>query len=185
MGQLYYIYKRLYRDDSLPSGKGYQLYAFTDSKKIAKRFETQRDMSLFKKQTVTLESDQIKYLLEEHGQSSLVSMKINIEDLKQDLSFNQKFVVTKHEYAGFQSKIATVGIYTYTHAWYPPRIFNKHIQKSLDILGYTYMNDYISGEESRELIYNRMLREVNEDDKKVFKEDQYGILFDIIGDTLK
>lgn len=168
----YYIYNIVKENNS-------ELFAFTGNKKYAKKFENQRDMSLFKKRTVDLSSAQIERLLEDYPEYDLVSLKITIDDLDNNISFKEKFIVTKNENMNFKSVTTMTGIKIFTHCWLSPNIFNKEIREALEVLGY-YKLHYQSIGHPGNLICKDY-----EEDNSIFKVNEYNILFSIIGDTLK
>ena len=191
----YYIYHYIHIEcnDNKTSDKELTLYAFTDKKNYAKRFEKERDMNQFKKKIVDLSSDQIKYLLDEYSHCDLIPLRIEIYDEKTNSSFHKKFMVTKNENNHFTSNKFMGETNLYTHCWTPPFIFKKKIQKALDDIGYTYGFNYVSGEidiskpsgDFNSTVYSFFMKNFCKREKTLFKMNEYNILFNIIGDTLK
>ena len=198
----YYLYKRIYgRKDENKLAK-YEITAYTDDKKIAKLFESQRNMDLYKKKIIDLSSDGIRMLLEEHPNALLSKMSIKIIDREHNEKYKIKFALSRNEISNYNSRIVMVPIELYTHAWNPPEIFNDEIYDALKTLGYVdihrevgkrkdekeetgrYDNKNIFKEYLRRFDFmNKYSENLSKDD--IFVLDEYGILFSIIGDTLK
>ena len=193
----YYMYKIIRKD-------GFDLFAFTDKKKYAKKFEKQRNMNLFRKKKAYLSSGQIEFLLGNYPECDLVNLNIDIFNEKDDSSFKEEFIITKSENMEFTNKSVMADINIYTHCWIPPMIFKKDIREALYTLGYcdlyrkisnnkydknrdyseyiSYLNNDLDNRQ-KAIFFNIMKNDFGSN-KEIFKVNEYGILFDIIGDTL-
>lgn len=121
----------------------YDIYAFTDNKKLADKFKKTRNMKKFfcKKQKLdrAAYNDLIRYYMEnelEMFEGTTVGKGYTIEIFK--------LVITRREKRTCQSLGSLVlNERLYTYAWDSPKLFKEKYRKALDTIQYSAVNKYI------------------------------------------
>jgi len=172
------------------------LYAYTDSKKLAKSFMEQRNSNKFYTKKVILDKEGISYLAKEY-QNQILMEKMYfafIRDKRRRIRF--PWVVTAAEDLMVNSYISQATINIYNNAWYPINIFNDELQRALRELRYDRCNNYIGANNWNKDYKNRNFVGYIEEDIAKYNNtsqsdeedaivlDESYILFKIIGRTL-
>ena len=172
------------------------LYAYTDSKKLAKSFMEQRNLNKFYTKKVTLDKEGISYLAREYQNQILIEKMYFafIRDKRRMIRF--PWVVTAAEDLMVNSYISQATINIYNSAWYPINIFNDELQRALRELRYDVCNNYIGANDwNKDYKNNDFVGFIEEDvakynntsqsdeDDAIVLDESY-ILFKTIGRTL-
>lgn len=154
-----------------------ELYAYTDTKEYKDQFISERNMDKFicKKKLLTM--DEVHKITYNYNELFLVRKKLRTKNEEGKL-YELEMTITKLEY----TCIMTEGYYLllssiYAYAWTPPNIFNKEIQKSLEIIGYKYCFDEINGS-------SESLKFMSARPQFIKSVDDLGIFIRSYGDTL-
>lgn len=144
------------------------LYAYTDDKKLAKRFKHERNMKLFTCKKVKLDKEGVKYLAEDVNDGILHLATLHTKDAD-GKTYDIKLVISKmEEYTVMVEGGDLVASKLMVYAWTPLEIFSPKLRKSLKVLGYKDCSDQITfGYES-----------------DIFTPDDLGIFLKHYGDTL-
>ena len=134
----YYLFYR--KEDS-----HYNLYAYTDTKALAKRFKKERNMDLFLYEKRDLSQQDIHFITEEFPNGFLINKKVDtrVKDHPYEKT-TYELLCTKEEYNTCMSvamEMFTVTIFT--HAWNDYRMFTEPVQHALDVIHYLDAYDYV------------------------------------------
>lgn len=169
----FYIFKRSYKDDSYPGQKFYDIYAWTQNKKLAKLYKTQRDMSLYNFIKTYLDKNEYKKLISDYSDKELEYREIALIDQETNKKVNYKFAVSRIENINYINTKYMMNINLCTNIWTNPKIFVPKIYNALKTLGYVH-------------IYNSIMKTPN--NKKSFLDDsiidEFGVLYEVLGETL-
>ena len=138
--------------ESKDMDKDFELYAYTDSKKLAKRFQKERDMTKFIMKTYYLTVDEVHNLAENYNEMYLEifqgKTKVNTDGFH-IVEFSM--VVTKMEklnVLNFTSDLIFAKLWLLTNI--DPKCFRPEYSEALDVLGYTDGYEYFySDKESK------------------------------------
>lgn len=117
--------------------KDHQVYAYTTDKKLARKFEKIRDMSMFRK--IRIDKDDLKHLREKNGFSLTRLMEYDLSTYTYERGyFEVPMVITLDE------KVRILGVgdlygrdqHLWAGSWVSPKIYKTDIVKCLDTLGY-------------------------------------------------
>lgn len=134
----YYMYYKINEDDD------YDLYSYTDDKKISEMFESQRNMKKFKKITKKLDTKGIHELAEDYQGLILEIFTINFYDYDNDKTIPVKYALTTMEKLDFIYYSSNTSLTVYKNVWTNPLIFNKEIRNALFDLNYHKYYLYIA-----------------------------------------
>lgn len=153
----------------------YDVYAFTDSKKLAREFKKTRNMKMFfcKKQKLdrAAYNDLIRYYMEnelEMYEGTTTGEHYTIEVFKLPITRREKRTCQSLGSLAMNEQL-------YLYAWKSPRLFKDKYRKALDVIQYTGVNIYLTeGDE-----YNGYMEDIIEE---MFPDD-FNILMDQFGQT--
>lgn len=134
----YYIY--YLRDED----GGYNLYAYTDRKYLAKMFERQRNMDKFKVKIKDLTKEDVHNMAYDYRTLMLDIIDITFYDDELNKKYKVDYALTTGEKLEFIHKCTAVSLKVYNNVWTSPLIFNKEIQKALFTLNYYTYHLYIA-----------------------------------------
>lgn len=140
-----------------------KLYAYTDDKKLAKRFREIRVESLFFEKAVYLDVDEIRELHEECSECRLVLYDFDYKGIEFPITELEKLQV---EHLAIQS-ILNLGL-----LMYPPELFTQEVQSALANVSYTK-------------IYNYYRKKNNITICDIIKPNYFLYFIYLFGDTLK
>lgn len=135
------------------------LLAYTSDKKIAKIFESQRNMKLFTKKVEYLDKNLVNGLANEFQNNILTVKEFNFIDKETSFSKKVKIALTTFELMRYNNLVATVNLNLYKCAWTPPEIFLPEYIKALKTIGYVKLAKEV-GSEMRDVFNNLVPLEV-------------------------
>ena len=162
------------------------IFAYTTDKKVAKLFEDQRNMKLFKKDKKELSiqeyNDFVHYMIDNEDRYLFIH---NYDFYTRDGSkLSKDMAITTAERRRIDGRKAMLEINITTYCWYSPEIFNEDIYKALKILKYNDISDYI-GSYKRRLSNVRSIYNNSSTIDDIIKINYLNIVIDVIGRTLK
>lgn len=153
-----------------------ELYAYTDNKKFAKEFESDRDMNKFKKISCNIDSEEVNGLAKYHQSKYLKKSSIKIYDKKTMKYFNSYIIITIEEEVTIQNTaIQLMYDSIYKYCWDNPYIFKDKIIKALSVLEYVNIYNQMSLSQTGQY----------EDNQINIKPDELGIFIHYYGNTMK
>lgn len=128
----YHLFYLIHNDDDV------ELYAYTDDKKIAKRFKEERDMNKFICKVHYCNTTDIKRLHDEYPSCNLAIADGNTKERSQgSKKIKISLVMTSDEYHSIISEYdSLINVDFQTFARYSPLIFKKEIKHALKYIDY-------------------------------------------------
>lgn len=120
------------------------LYAYTDQKELARKFESTRDMNIFYKIKKVISKDALNSLAEEYQNKYLNEYELNTYDTNTGYKCKVYIVMTQEEYMTVLASDAGILVGLNSHCFYDPRIFKDEIQEALNEIYYKYFFTSIS-----------------------------------------
>lgn len=152
----------------------YPLYGFTCDKKIAKRFEKERNMKKFiRRESNVTKEEYVEYA--NRNRLNELRLKTLQTSLKESENGQVKIVMSLSEYEACDLELVMVVPYEETfwtgEAHYPPYVYRKSIREALEFIDYVNIYDaYFSEEENSGYIDFRGI-------------DLYNYFLELSGDT--
>lgn len=186
LGFNYYIYYLKKNKDDYFSGnyeffyednEDYVLYAYTASKDLAKRFENERNMKMFKKEKTKATTELVAELARNYPKGILTNYVFPIYNKSETMA--SEIVLTELEKITIDGRVLHLKTSILSYCWYDYRIFNKEIIWALKILDYDKYNNMIQMETQKTWFYDDYLDYI--EDTKI---DYIPVIFEILKGTL-
>lgn len=130
------------------------LYAYTDNKDLAKKFEETRDMSKFFKVKRKITRDELNYLADVYNKEYMMMKSFETKTENGDV-ITCDLVLTKMEFFAIDRAYIEMSISKiWTYTWINPFIFKEKIIDALDNLGYILGYNMIKGNDKKGDIYS-------------------------------
>jgi hypothetical protein len=160
-----------------------ELYAYTDNKVYAEKFEAIRDMDKFKKEKYKISREDVNYLAKEYQELILEPIEFTIDNKDTGDKFTGELIVTRMEKITMSNiSVQLLEEERYKHCWIlNPVIFKKKIYKALKQLMYVDSFKYISNTEDLDDIMGIY----EEDEPCKLEPDYLGIFLRYYGNTIR
>lgn len=149
-----------------------ELYAYTDEKKIYKRFLKEKNLNIFKVRKCHLTKEQVNYISQKYPTSRLIIKEgYTKEDKNPGIPVPISMVMTEDEEMSLISTFDSLINYElFVKSSADPYVFKQKVIEALDIFGYNYNYLYMNAPEKIDELYPNY---------------QYDYDFDLFGAYLK
>lgn len=132
----YYLFYLIERDENQIEISR-KLYAYTDDKKIAKKFKEERDNNQFHMVTMYPSKEEIHDIALEYKDLILSDKGLKFFNSKTGVSTPGSLVMTREEYLTVHRRASSLILQELPiHTWISPYIFKQKTFEALDTLGY-------------------------------------------------
>ena len=143
----FWIFYLVY-DKAIWDVEPYGIYAYTNKKEYAKKFENTRNMNRFCMKELKLDREEINALYKNftNNQLEIMKGKTKLNDTKEIREF-ETVVTMREQIACKHHATLYINEYACRYAWDTPYIFKSKYIRALNTIGYSYYYNYIRGTE--------------------------------------
>ena len=158
------------------------IFAFTSNKKIAKMFEEQRNMKMFKKDKKEMTQQEynefIRFMVDNDDRYLDIHEFIFYSN---GINISKNIAISKIEERRIIGRRMRLELDITTYCWYNPLIFNDKIYHALKVLKYNDISEFIGTKPNKLLSINKLDKNTIMD---IINIDELKLVIDVIGGTL-